>query len=140
MKELCPPKAKLPSKSDLAKLNGDKFAKAEVITASKDAAVSKVDQIVSQEITCSDPVNDSPTTPMTKVGTLLDTKRRKRNRSGSKKSAESESSSVPADSEKVSIASSKRKRKSWTSLKDIAERSEQDSSCNFANLSIPFCI
>ncbi|KAL3498840.1 hypothetical protein ACH5RR_041572 [Cinchona calisaya] len=137
MKQLCPPKAKLPSKPEISNLNGENFDKV-IITASKDDTISKVGGIASQEITVGNPVNSSPMTPtpMTKVGALLDMNKRKRNRSGSMKTAEPGNNSVPTDAEKASIAPSKRKRKSWTSLKDIAERNEQ----NFATLSIPFHI
>ncbi|XP_027092305.1 uncharacterized protein [Coffea arabica] len=140
MKELCPSKPKVSSKSDPTKSSHPKFAKAKVITASKNDPMSKVDGIASQKIINKDPANDSSTTPSAKVETLLDTRKRKRTRSGSKKIVESESSSVPVDAKKASIPSSKRKRKSWTSLKDIAECSDQDSSRNFTNLAIPFRI
>ncbi|XP_030454033.1 uncharacterized protein LOC115675486 [Syzygium oleosum] len=74
----------------------------------------------------------SPSTPLTK--TLLDGKRQKRNRSGAKRPTQPES----ADAEATAGASSKRRRKSWTSLKEIAESSEH--SRNIASLKIPFCI
>jgi len=53
---------------------------------------------------------------------LLDAKKRKRNRSANKKE-QSESSSAAMDAGKtVSSTLSKRKRKSWTTLKEIVEK------------------
>ncbi|KAI3421500.1 uncharacterized protein J3R85_012192 [Psidium guajava] len=76
----------------------------------------------------------SPSTPLTK--TLLDGKRQKRSRSGAKRPTQPES----ADAEAAAGASSKRRRKSWTSLKEIAESTEHGTSRNIPNLKIPFCI
>ncbi|KAK3434349.1 hypothetical protein EUGRSUZ_D01846 [Eucalyptus grandis] len=76
----------------------------------------------------------SPSTPLTK--TLLDGKRQKRSRSGAKRPTQPES----ADAEATAGASSKRRKKSWMSLKEIAESSEHGASRNIASLKIPFCI
>ncbi|KAK4748650.1 hypothetical protein SAY87_015236 [Trapa incisa] len=75
---------------------------------------------------------ESPTTPLIK---LLDAKRRKRNRPGSKKPAEPQSADVPASTGAVS---SKRRRKSWSSLKEIAESNECNR--NITHLKIPFVL
>ncbi|OWM72042.1 uncharacterized protein LOC116192910 [Punica granatum] len=72
---------------------------------------------------------ESPVTPSTK---LLDSKRRKRNRSGSKKVAEAESRGAESS---VTATSSKRRRNNWNSLKKIAESCEHNR--NIANLKIP---
>ncbi|KAK4761553.1 hypothetical protein SAY87_029437 [Trapa incisa] len=81
-------------------------------------------------------VEVSPATPLTK---LLDAKRRKRNRSGSKKPAEAQSADVQASMSAASSKnSSKRKRKYWTSLKEIAESNGRDS--NISHLKIPFIL
>lgn len=77
--------------------------------------------------------------PMTGLS-LLDSKRRKRNRSGAKKVVEPLISSAAADSEKSIQASSKRRKKTWTSLKEIAESSGQDVGKKLNDLTIPFFI
>lgn len=77
---------------------------------------------------------DSPATPL--VRTLLDMKKKKRNKSGSKRPMEPDSLSINGNSEASGGASSKKRRKSWTSLKEIAEANEQ--SRNIDNLKIPF--
>ncbi|XP_057462944.1 uncharacterized protein LOC130753039 isoform X1 [Actinidia eriantha] len=128
MKELCPPKAKPSLKSEpshstiLKPVNSEEGATGNI-------EVKKTDEIA------------SPTTPSVRTGTtLLEGKRRKRNRSGSKKVAESESNSAAIDAETCGSTSNKRKRKSWTSLKEIAESGEHDNNRNLTNITIPFLI
>ncbi|KAF7151000.1 hypothetical protein RHSIM_Rhsim02G0230400 [Rhododendron simsii] len=76
------------------------------------------------KMTTEDLVTETPATPSVSTCTsLLEAKRRKRNRSGSKKAVESESNSAALDAEKSAGTSNKRKKKPWTSLKEIAERS-----------------
>ncbi|KAM7491374.1 hypothetical protein LguiA_034295 [Lonicera macranthoides] len=88
-----------------------------------------------------DLVTKSPATPLVKPGsTLLEAKKRKRNRSGSKKASDSEGGSARVDEEKGVNISSKRKRKSWTSLKEIVESSEQNNTRNLKNLTVPFLL
>ncbi|KAJ9703111.1 hypothetical protein PVL29_004751 [Vitis rotundifolia] len=85
------------------------------------------------------PITNSPATPLVRTGnTLLGGKRRKRNKPGSSKQAEPESNSASADTQKSVSTSNKRRRKSWTSLREIAETSEQGNTRNIANLTIPF--
>ncbi|KAL6190541.1 hypothetical protein ACLB2K_036935 [Fragaria x ananassa] len=80
---------------------------------------------------------DSPTTPMVKpVVALLDSKRKKINKSASKKRPEPEISPALTDVENSTSTTNKRRRKSWTSLKELAERNEQKK--NISDLSIPF--
>ncbi|KAI3877794.1 hypothetical protein MKW98_025365 [Papaver atlanticum] len=79
-----------------------------------------------------------PTTPLNKVPVLLlDSKRKKRTRSHNKQVA-NESNSPTPDAEKVSTTSNKRRRKSWSSLKELAEANERKN--GIANLKIPFCL
>ncbi|KZV31542.1 hypothetical protein F511_07393 [Dorcoceras hygrometricum] len=82
----------------------------------------------------------SPSTPLlTKGLSLLDAKMRKRNRRSAKQVAEREGSSTAAAAAEKSICkSSKRRRKSWTSLKEIAQNAENDTIKKFAILTIPF--
>lgn len=71
---------------------------------------------------------------------LLDSKRRKRNRSGAKKEGEPCISSAAEGLEKSIQASSKRRKKSWTSLKEIAESSSGQDGKKFMDSTIPFLI
>ncbi|CAI9766811.1 unnamed protein product [Fraxinus pennsylvanica] len=73
---------------------------------------------VSTVVECTSTV--SPATP------LLESMRRKRSRSSNKKVSQSGSSHVNANAENIVSASKKRKRKSWTSLKDIVENSKNN--------------
>lgn len=100
--------------------------------------VIKMDEISLPAISEETPTIDCPTTPaVVKTGTtLLDSKRRKRNRSAAKKPAEPENISTSIDKEKTSCNSRKRRKKSWTGLKEIAESSENKT--NITNLRIPF--
>ncbi|KAI3870111.1 hypothetical protein MKX03_021584 [Papaver bracteatum] len=80
----------------------------------------------------------TPVTPLNKVPMLLlDSKRRKRTKSHNKQDA-NESNSPTTDAEKVSTSSNKRRRKSWSSLKELAEANERKN--DIANLKIPFCL
>ncbi|XP_050235966.1 uncharacterized protein LOC126686001 isoform X2 [Mercurialis annua] len=101
--------------------------------------MAKIDEIALPPVSGDISIVHSPTTPLMKNGpSLLDANRRKRNRSGSKKSEEFEDSKAAKDGEGTANASSKRKRKSWASLKEMAESNQQDSPGNIANLTIPF--
>ncbi|KAI7993233.1 hypothetical protein LOK49_LG11G00458 [Camellia lanceoleosa] len=141
-KKICPSKAKPSFKLEPSHPMVIKSIKLEeVATGNKE--VKKVDKIASPAITTDDPVIDSPApaTPYVRTGpTLLEAKRRKRNRSGAKKAVESESNSATTVAENSVSAANKRKRKSWTSLKEIAESSEHGNSQNLSNLTIPFFI
>ncbi|KAL5816581.1 hypothetical protein ACOSQ3_024959 [Xanthoceras sorbifolium] len=138
MKEICPPKDTPASKPECFKCTHQKPAIPETETRSKDE-VTKVDEIALPAIAGDAPASNSPVTPVRTKITLEGTKR-KRNKSGNKKPAESESNSAMVDAEKTVCASSKRRRNSWTSLKEIAERSEHDNSQNITNLTIPFSL
>ncbi|KAF8379502.1 hypothetical protein HHK36_028938 [Tetracentron sinense] len=84
-------------------------------------------------------VENSPATPLVRRGAiLLEGKRRKRSKSGSKKPIGSESNSATMDAENSFSGSSKRRRKSWSSLKEISESSERKNTRNITNLAIPF--
>lgn len=89
------------------------------------------------------PTLDAPATPLTLTGmTLLDSKRRKRKKPSSKNQTEPESCSGPTSHGETSEGTSKRKRnrKSWTSLKEIAQREEERGKQNVAGLAIPFSL
>ncbi|KAL6986251.1 hypothetical protein U1Q18_019619 [Sarracenia purpurea var. burkii] len=125
-----------PSQSTVLKsVNSDEGAMGNV-------EVKTVDEVASPAMTTNDhPVMESSSTPSVRTGTtLLDAKRRKRNKSGSKKISESESSSAIRDAERSGSTSHKRKRKSWTSLKEIAESSEGGNKQNLKSFAIPFFI
>lgn len=121
MKEICPPKVnqKTPAKSKPLSENA---------TVRNEAALP--------------PATDSPATPLVRSGTtLLDAKKRKRNRSGSKRREGSGNTSANNKDEMgVTVGASSKRRKSWMSLKEMTESNEQGSSRNFSNLSIPFLI
>ncbi|TYK16632.1 Rpr2 domain-containing protein [Cucumis melo var. makuwa] len=89
------------------------------------------------------PTLDAPATPLTLTAmTLLDSKRRKRKKPSSKNRTEPESCSAPTSHGEKSEDTSKRKRnrKSWTSLKEIAQREEEKGKQNVAGLAIPFSL
>ncbi|OVA14055.1 RNAse P [Macleaya cordata] len=101
-----------------------------------EASVTKMNPVIARDI----PIEKSPATPVERVQMILsDGKRRKRNRSGCNKQVGTESNSATMDAEKATAGSSKRKRKSWSSLKEIAENSERKSS-DVVNLTIPFLL
>ncbi|KAH0694930.1 hypothetical protein KY285_022027 [Solanum tuberosum] len=101
---------------------------------------STTDVIVASELVGDDPMA-GPATPLSTVmvTSLLDSRKRKRNRTGSKKKAEPQDGSSMTDAEKTVSTSSKRKKKSWTSLKEIAE-SQSSNSRKFSNISVPFIL
>ncbi|TMX03709.1 hypothetical protein EJD97_014757 [Solanum chilense] len=101
---------------------------------------STTDATVSSELVGDDPMA-GPATPLSTVSvtSLLDSKKRKRNRTGSKKKGETQDGSSMTDAEKTVSTSSKRKKKSWTSLKEIAE-SQSNNSKKFSNISVPFIL
>lgn len=103
--------------------------------------VKRTDEIASPAMTTEDLVTESLATPSVSTCiTLLEAKRRKRNRSGSKKVAESESNSAALDAEKSVSTSNKRKKKPWMSLKEIAEHSEHGNNQSLKHLAIPFLL
>ncbi|CAL5356136.1 hypothetical protein CsSME_00044988 [Camellia sinensis var. sinensis] len=140
MKEIHPPKAKPSFKFEPSRSTVIKSVKLkEGATGNKE--VKKVDKIAFPAVTTDDLVIDSPAraSPSVRTGlTLLEVRRRKRNRLGAKKAAEFESNSATTVAENSISMTNKRKRKSWTSLKEIAESSEHGNSQNVTNLTIPF--
>lgn len=132
MKEICPMKAKPSSRPQCgSKLPLKRSANTMKDTRSKDE-VSKVDDEVLPSIS-----KNCVETPPLKSRITLEGKKRRR-KSGNKNSAESESNSAVTDDKTVGV-SSRRRRTSWTSLKEIAERSEDDNG-RMANLTIPFSL
>ncbi|GLU05806.1 hypothetical protein SLE2022_228840 [Rubroshorea leprosula] len=127
MKGICPPKLKTPSISEAVKS----------VSWDQDTSEDKDKPCNVEVIPLPAIAEDNPTTPLVKIGrTLLDGNKRKRNKSGSKRSAECNGNSTTIDAEKTVGASSKRRRKSWMSLKEIAESNEKSNSRNV--ISIPF--
>lgn len=94
--------------------------------------VSKVDDAALPSIS-----KNCVETPPLKSRITLEGKKRRR-KSGNKNSAESESNSAVTDDKTVGV-SGRRRRTSWISLKEIAERSEDDNG-RMANLTIPFSL
>ncbi|CAN1843485.1 hypothetical protein LINPERHAP1_LOCUS37166 [Linum perenne] len=79
------------------------------------------------------PAENSPKTPIDRSAAaipLLEALRRKRNRSKTKRKPEdlesAASASAALDDAKTSVGGSRKKRKSWTSLKEIAKSNEND--------------
>ncbi|XP_011080956.1 uncharacterized protein LOC105164092 [Sesamum indicum] len=141
VKEICPPNAKPPLKIESAISAVEKCASSAITTKSI-VKVNKVDTVALPTIDEQNLETSSPATPLpTTALSLLDSKRRKRTRSGVKKAAAPETISTAADAEKSINASSKRRKKSWTSLKEIAESSEHEiSKKKLTNSTIPFFI
>ena len=150
-KEICPSKAKASLKSEPAKCRLQKCTSLEKVTRGKDdtyktneiasPALARENPTTNGPVTPLVPATDSPMTPLVSSSgsTLLEARRGKRNRSALKKPAGPENNSTPIDVEKT-VSSNKRRRKSWTSLKEIAESTEYVSSRNITNLAIPLFI
>ncbi|XP_021818977.1 uncharacterized protein LOC110760930 isoform X2 [Prunus avium] len=113
-----------------------------VETRADEDEVTIVNEMASSAIAGEIPTVDSPETPKVRTGPtlLLGGKRRKRNKSVSKKPAEPENSPNPTDAENTGSMSNKRRRKKWTSLKEIAESSEHKNIRNISALTIPFFV
>ncbi|TQD70630.1 hypothetical protein C1H46_043839 [Malus baccata] len=148
MKTICPPKAKTTSKLNLAKSISKKFVNSKKTTAGDEVSkaheiapstggeiptvdtpagedeVSKANEVAPSAGT-EIPSVDTPATPAVKTGItlLLGGKKRRRNNSATKKPAEPESSPTSIGENTTSMLN-KRRRKSWTSLKEIAKRSD----------------
>ncbi|XP_071730721.1 uncharacterized protein [Rutidosis leptorrhynchoides] len=79
-------------------------------------------------------------TPLTRPPlTLLESKMGKRNRSGAKKKAASVSRSEALNAENANTSKRKR-RKCWTSLKEIAKRDEDEKRKRLMNVTVPFSL
>jgi hypothetical protein len=74
------------------------------------------------------------TTPSTSTPTLLEGKKRSISSSTFKNTFETPNKSAKVEVAKTQSKSSKRRKKSWTSLKEIAQNKERE----VANLTIPF--
>ncbi|XP_058083290.1 uncharacterized protein LOC131231195 [Magnolia sinica] len=86
-------------------------------------------------------IENSPATPFKRVGSALSVEKKwKRCRSGPKKTVGNENSSASMETGKATSGSSKRRRKAWSSLKEIAENNERESAREIGNLTIPFHI
>ncbi|KAL1551912.1 hypothetical protein AAHA92_12780 [Salvia divinorum] len=136
VKEICPPKPKpapsLKKVSENHPSSGNATATVECIGMDSNALLPLDGQ---------DLEGSSLVTPLPKTGlSLLDSKRKKRNRSGVKKVDEPQISSAVAGMEKSTQASSKRRKRTWTSLKEIAESSRQDVGKKITNSAVPFFI
>jgi len=87
--------------------------------------IIKIDETALPAISMSASITSSPATPLPSGRfSLLDATKKKRNRSA-KKPEQSEGDSAAMDAENTVSTSSKRKRKSWTSLKEIVEKRAQ---------------
>lgn len=87
--------------------------------------IIKIDETALPAISMSASITSSPATPLPSGRfSLLDATKKKRNRSA-KKPEQSEADSAAMDAENTVSTSSKRKRKSWTSLKEIVEKRAQ---------------
>ncbi|BFG31727.1 hypothetical protein CerSpe_180010 [Prunus speciosa] len=113
-----------------------------VETRADEDEVAIVNEMASSAIAGKIPTVYSPETPKVRTGPtlLLGGKRRKRNKSVSKKPAEPENSPNPTDAENTGSMSNKRRRKKWTSLKEIAESREHKNIRNISDLTIPFFV
>ncbi|KAI3860963.1 hypothetical protein MKW92_028168 [Papaver armeniacum] len=99
-----------------------------ILIVESEAKVAEMNYLVCKDVAR----ENSPATPLNRVPMLLlDAKRRKRNKSNN-----TVSDSKTMDVEKVSGSSTKRRRKSWSSLKELAEANVRKN--DIANLIIPF--
>ncbi|KAL1541820.1 hypothetical protein AAHA92_25994 [Salvia divinorum] len=131
VKEMCPPKPKPPP--SLKNVRENHPSSGNATTTVECSALLPLDG--------QDLEGSSLATPLSKTGlSLLDSKRRKTNRPGTKRADEPRISSAAADTEKSTQASRKRRKRAWTSLKEIAESSGQDVGKKFTNSMVPFFI
>ncbi|KAL9242817.1 hypothetical protein vseg_016781 [Gypsophila vaccaria] len=88
----------------------------------------------------SNTVDSLTESPASSLATLLDSKKRKRKKPGPKGSDDKALvNSAPPQVEKVG-GTSKKRRKAWTTVKEIAENEERERSKRFSNFSIPFAL
>ncbi|KAF4372365.1 hypothetical protein F8388_027038 [Cannabis sativa] len=143
LKQICPPKVKTTEKSKTPKSNSLNPSSLKEAGEGKDGVENSGEPDLLPLPATSEkfPISHSPATPVVKtVTTLLEAKKRKRNRSVNKKQSESESSSNPTNGEKSITVSSKRRKKSWTTLKEIADSKDQAKNQEIADLPIPFLL
>lgn len=134
MKEICPLKAKPSLKPEC----GNKSPVEQSANTTKDTR-SKDEVSTAGDVDLPAISKNSAVTPPVKTRITLEGKKRRRKLGNKKNSAESESNSAVTDDRTDVVSSRRRRRTSWTSLKEIAERSEDDNSGN-ANLTIPFSL
>ncbi|KAK8677282.1 hypothetical protein V6N13_142830 [Hibiscus sabdariffa] len=119
MKEMYPPKSK--TSSSTPKVVKSRNLKP-IISSGKETSKDDIDEMIvissPAAAAAENPSTDSPLTPV-RGRTLLDLKKRNRNKSGTKRPVEHENNPVPPDAEKSVGASGKRRRKSWMSLGEI---------------------
>lgn len=84
-------------------------------------------------------IGSGSVTPNAKVGNVLPVNK-KNSGLGSNKSTRAANSSSTAETGKATSGSSKRKRKGWSSLKEIAENFERENARSISNLTIPFLL
>ncbi|XVF13124.1 hypothetical protein REPUB_Repub08aG0181300 [Reevesia pubescens] len=99
MKEMYPPKLKASSIPKAVKSRLENSITSSSKETSKDD-LNKVDVISSTAIAAENPATDGPMTPLMRGRTLLDGKKRNKNKSGSKRPAESENDPKTPDAEK----------------------------------------
>ncbi|KAJ1416120.1 RNAse P, Rpr2/Rpp21 subunit [Sesbania bispinosa] len=115
----------------------NRHKKSEKGIGSKDEA-NEIDVFASRVVAKDVALIDGLATPSSaSTTTLLEGKKRSRNSSTSKKATETASMSARVEVAKGQTTASKRRRKSWTSLKEIAHSNEHEKS-RVANLTIPF--
>ncbi|KAF5746616.1 hypothetical protein HS088_TW06G00787 [Tripterygium wilfordii] len=137
MKEMCPPTPKQCLESKPVEFVLQKHAMSSEEALEKDKHQLQIDLDRTDEITLPEiAANNNPATPVRSDISLLNGKRRKRSRSGSglKRSDESGSISTVKNEENTTSASGKRRRKAWTSLKEIAEQGSNQKT----NIAVPF--
>ncbi|KAK4276265.1 hypothetical protein QN277_019233 [Acacia crassicarpa] len=135
IKGICPPKEKSSNESKHGQIPSHESGKSGKQVTNKDEA-NETNVFALQVAAAEVPAKHCPATPpITSVGTALDGSKRKRCKMGSNKATEPTSMSVKKDAEKATSTSSKRRRKSWTGLNEIAQSSENNS--RIAKLSIP---
>lgn len=160
-KEICPPKAKRSSDSDPANfevastnIEANEVENTVGLPAAAVEGPSTITEVASTNFEANEvknmvglpiatavegPSTSSAGTPLPRLGvSLLESMRRKRSRSSIKKVSQTENSPADANAENSVSASKKRKRKSWTSLKDIVESRKDDAYQKLTNLTIPF--
>ncbi|KAK9668136.1 hypothetical protein RND81_13G036800 [Saponaria officinalis] len=107
--------------------------------AQKDSTV-KTCSDATPSIAVSDAVDSLTGSPASSRATLLDSKKRKRRKPGPKGLSDGVLvSSAPTHTEKVD-GTSKKRRKAWTTVKEIAENEEREKNKRFTNFSIPFVL
>ncbi|KAK1353365.1 Ribonuclease P protein component 4 like [Heracleum sosnowskyi] len=148
LKQLYPPKDKAHQKSKGATSKlikgpiSDRVDLKDSVGTEKPEAASGRDIMAISEVGTADVSKDdlnNPVTPLARTGmTLLEARSKKRNRSKPKKASESQISSTEAG--ETVTASNKRKRKTWTSLKEIAESGDNSNRRTLTKVPIPFFI